>query len=261
MVILWIARREGTLALCKGRGRNPDKIKVCSMDHEKYIIQLADRIPVRNINFYIDSCRAMSAVQLQELSSSEEAERELRRLKDLIVGRGLKARPQAAAQAMIDYVTSFSSIDTRTGMKLIGKLMILYLRQGEFNEGTGHLSTLPFNFISYAVVEDLKLHGQGPSYSLVERFLDDLAERQIIESDFHARAVRNRCVKYTDTDIAVIFLGYSLAGIGGLLPLVPFPSKPTGFVTVLIAELKKLLPLGEANRFIKSLSPDRLTPS
>ncbi len=220
------------------------------MEKGKYIIELADRIPIRNINFYIDACREMSAVNRQKMDS-EQAEIPLKKLKSQISERGLKANPQKAIEVIINSFKD-GGIDTRLGMKLLGKLLVLYLRQGEFNEGTGHLSTLPFNFLSCAVVQDLKLHGHGPCHSFVEKFLDELAEEEIIEPYFHALLVKDRSAKYADEDMAAIFLGYSFASKGALLPIVPFPSKPAGFVAVLIAELKKLLPRGDANRFIKS---------
>lgn len=222
------------------------------MEKGKYIIELADRIPIRNINLYIDACRAMSAVNLQKITDSEQAEAELKKIKNLITDGGLKTDPQTAIAVLTDQVKDGGSAYSTLGMKLIGELIILYLRRGEFNDGTSHLSTLPFNFLSYAVVQDLKLHGHGPCNSFVEKFLDELAEGEIIEPYFHALLVKDRSAKYADEDMAAIFLGYSFASKGALLPIVPFPSKPVGFVAVLIAELKKLLPRGEANRFIKS---------
>lgn len=222
------------------------------MEKGKYIIELADRIPIRNINFYIDACRTMSTLNLQKITDSEQAEAALKKLKNLIIEGGLKTDPQAAIAVLMDQVRDGGSADSILGMKLIGKLIILYLRRGEFNEGTSHFSTLPFNFLSCAVVQDLRLHGHGPCHSFVEKFLDELAEEEIIAPYFHALLVKDRSAKYADEDMAAIFLGYSFAGKGALLPIVPFPSKPAGFLEVLIAELKKLLPRGEANRFIKS---------
>lgn len=222
------------------------------MENGKHILELAERIPVRNINFYIDACRGMSAVDLQKISSPEEAERELKRIKTMILEGGLKTDPQAAIEKIINYFKEDSSIETSVGMKLLGKLIILYLRQGEFQEKAGDNTQFPFNFLSYAVVEDLKFHGHGPSFSFVEKFLDDLAAREIIEPDFHALGIKDRCAKYSHRDMAAVILGYSFAARGAMLPIVRFPTRPAGFVDILIAELKKLIPRGEANRFIKS---------
>lgn len=221
------------------------------MEKGKYIVELSALIPIRNINFYIDTCRAMSGVNLQKITGSDETESALRRLK-IMISEELKLDPRTAIEIMINKVKDESIIEPRIGMKIIGKLIILYLRRGEFNEGTGHLSTIPFNFLSYSVVQDLRLHGEGPNLSFVEKCLDELAEHQIIDTGFHTLHVKSRSVKYTDQDMAAIFLGYSLASRAALLPIVPFPARPVSFVTVLIAELKKLLPRGEANRFIKS---------
>ena len=149
------------------------------MEKGNYIIELAGHIPVRNINFYIDACRAMNDANMQMLTEKD-----------------------------------------------------------------GRIANYPFHFLSFAFLEDLKLHGQGASYSLVEKVLDELAEHEIINAEFHGCRIRDRCV--TVQDMAALFMGYSLASRGALLPIVPFPAHPAGFAARLASELSILLPPGGA---------------
>jgi hypothetical protein len=217
----------------------------------KYLIELAQFIPSRNINFYIDACRRMMDVDFDKISGSSHAALELKHFKSLISNGELRTNPQAAIEAMMNDLKKPLRIDS---VKLLGYFILSYLRDGEFNEHKkGGLLKHPFNFISFAIVEDLKLHGQGPGYSLVEKFLDELVQEEIIDSRFHGLHVRNRCTTYSSfEDIAAMFLGFSLACNGAFRPMVPFPRKPEGFISRMIFELKKLLPEGEpVNTFVK----------
>jgi hypothetical protein len=215
----------------------------------KYIIELAQLIPSRNINFYIDACRAMSAVNMQDILDFGEAE--IRKLKSMVMDAGLQAKPKAAIEMLITHLKSADGVDVREGIKMLGKLMATNLREGEFKEKGGPFTKLPLTFISYAVVEDLMFHGQGPNYSFVGKFLDDLADHELIKPDFLGYAthtgdlIRTRCARYTHEDIAAIFLGYSYAHKGNLHPLVPFSNKPVGFMSALHHEVTKLLPCVE----------------
>lgn len=225
--------------------------------NRKYITELAERIPIRNINFYIEVCSAMSVTNLRE-RLSKEAERELKEIKKLASRDELRTRPQTAFKEVMNYLKEKSPVDPATGMKLLGKLIILYLRKGKFNKGASHFSTHPFNFLSYSIVEDLKLLGHGPCYSLVENFLDELVLREIIDQNFYSLHVRTRSMKYAYEDIAALFLGYSLISKGALLPLVPFFDNTAGFVSHLIQELEKLIPEDAAYNsfFNKGVSPE-----
>ncbi len=216
------------------------------MEKGKQIIELAQLIPARNINFYIDASRAMSAVNLNDILGFGEID--ITALRSLIIEGGLKAKPQAAIEMLIAYLKDAADrIGTPEGMKILGKLIITHLRKGEFQEKGGPFTKLPFSFLGYAVVEDLMLHGHGPNYSFVGKFLDELVENEIIKPGFLGyipqtyEYLRTRCSRYTHEDMAAIFLGYSFAR-GSLLPIVPFPSRPVGFVSALISEVKKLLP-------------------
>jgi hypothetical protein len=216
-----------------------------------YIAELGQRIPLRNIDFYVQVCRAMSMIDVQERLSGEAA-RELKKIKNLALTEELRTRPQTAFNEVMNYFKGKSPVDASTGMKLLGRLMVLYLRKGEFNKGTSHFSTHPFNFLSYSVVEDLKLLGHGPCYSLVENFLDELVLDEVIDQKFYSLQVRTRSLAYGYGDMAAIFLGYSLISKGALLPLVPFSGNTAGFVSHLVKELKKLLPPDAAeNSFFK----------
>lgn len=217
----------------------------------KYLIELAQLIPSRNINFFIDTCRRMTGVDFVRISSTSHAAPELKHFKSLISNGELRTNPQAAIEEMMNGLKKPLRIDS---VKLLGYFILSYLREGEFNEHKkGSLLKHPFNFVSFAIVEDLKLHGQGPGYSLVEKFLDELVQEEIIDSRFHGLHVRNRCTTCSSFgDIAAMFLGFSLAFNGAFRPIVPFPRKPEGFISRMIFELKKLLPRGEpVNTFLK----------
>ncbi len=217
------------------------------MEEAKRIVELAQLIPARNINFYIDACCAMSAVNLNDILGFGETD--ITTLRSLIMVDQLKAKPQAAIEMLIAYLKDAAGrIGTREGVKILGKLIITHLRKGEFQEKGGPFTKLPLSFLGYAVAEDLMLHGLGPNYSFVGKFLDELVKNEIIKpgfSDYTPQTyeyIRTRCTRYTREDMAAIFLGYSLASKGSLLPIVPFPARPVGFVSVLISEIKKLLP-------------------
>jgi hypothetical protein len=211
----------------------------------EYLIELAEILPHRNINFYIDACRAMCLIHPRHIPVPPEAEAQFKKILELVIGPELKEEPHAVAKAVINYLGETNGIDTAAGMKLLGKMLILYLRRGEFKTVARHRSTLPYDFLSFALVEDLKLNGQGPRYSLVEKFLDELAGTGVISLDFHGLQISQRCSLYAGgRDIATVFLGYSMATTGALLPIVPFPRHPVGFVARLLFELKSLLPCG-----------------
>ncbi len=212
------------------------------MENGNYIIELAGHIPVRNINFYIDTCRAMSAVNVQMLTGGYGTALEVRRLKNLPASANLKAKPRSAIAAMIDHVQENFSTRLTASMKLDSVLS--RLRGSEFIEKDARIANYPFHFLSFAIVEDLKLHGQGASYTFVEKVLDELAEHKIIHPELHGLHIKDRCA--TMQDMAALFLGYSLASRGALLPIVPFPARPAGFAARLASELSKLLPPGGA---------------
>jgi hypothetical protein len=197
----------------------------------KYVIELAARIPIRNINFYIDTYRAMSSVDLTDKNYAE-----LKKLESLVADKRLKGR--AAIEMLLTHLKDTSGIDISTGMKLLGKFLITRLRQGNVN------AMLPFTFLSSAIVEDLKIHKEGPNYEFVEKFLDELVEKNVLHPDLWGLHIRARCERYSHEDLAAIFLGYSIASQGAFSPMIPFPSKPVGFVSALISEVKKLLPRG-----------------
>jgi hypothetical protein len=225
------------------------------MEAAEKFIDLATRIPIRNINFYIEACRSMTAINLMSIAASREADAFMKKSKKIIFGEGLQADPQGAIELVINNARSDGTVDAATGIRVLGKLMIASFRQGEFKEqGKAYaVDRLPSDFLSCALVSDLRIHEQGrPSFSFVEKFLDDLADRQIIEPVPGSPGIRERIAQYDDRDLASVFLGYSFVARGALLPIVRFPTRPAGFVNVLIAELKKMIPRGGANRFIKS---------
>lgn len=209
------------------------------MEKGKYIIDLAHYIPHRNINFYIDTCRAMSAVNLEDIDNGE-----VRKLKRLIIDRRLQAKPQDAIKMVMTYLKDSTDINTPMGMKTLGKLIATHLRGGEFIEKGGPFAKLPLTFLSYAVVEDLKLHGHGPCYSFVGKLLNELSKQEIINPDFFGsvdyQIIQTRTAKYSYQDMAAIFLGYSFASQGTLLPIVRFPESPDGFASALVSEKRKL---------------------
>lgn len=209
------------------------------MEKGEYIIDLAHYIPHRNINFYIDTCRAMSAVNLEDIDNGE-----MRKLKSLIIDKKLQAKPQDAIKMVITYLKDSTDNNILTGMKALGKLIATHLRRGEFIEKGGPFAKLPLTFLSYVVVEDLKLHGHGPCYSFVAKLLNELSKQEIINPDFFGsvdyQTIQTRTAKYSYQDMAAIFLGYSLANEGNLLPIVRFPASPDGFVSALVSEKRKL---------------------
>jgi hypothetical protein len=192
------------------------------MENGKYILELAKHISIRNINFYIDTYKAMSAVDLSETDHG-----------DLIKLESLAANGR---------IKDTTNIDIPGGMKTLGKFLITRARKGNFAEKGDSFIMIPFTFLGSAIVGDLKLHGQGPNYEFVEKFMDELADQKIINPDCLGPRIRAVCEQYERTDLAAIFLGYSIASHSAFRPLIPFPANPEGFIPVLISEFKKLLP-------------------
>lgn len=139
------------------------------MANGEYLIKRAQLIPTRNINFYIDTCRAMSAVNMQTVTDGHGVALEVGRLKNLPANGDMKTKPRSAIAAMIDHVQENFGTRLTEGVKLVGYSVLSRLHQGEFIEKDGRNANYPFHFLSFAVLEDLKLHGHGASYSFVEK--------------------------------------------------------------------------------------------
>jgi hypothetical protein len=213
------------------------------MENGKYILELAQFLPAPSIHFYIDAWRAMSSVNLNDISGFGETE--INKIKSLITEKRLNANPQAVIKILIPYVMAANGGKSPDGLKILGKLIITHLREGKFQERSRSFSKIPINFLSYAVTEDLSLHGNGPNYTLVGKLLDKLVEKEMIQQRSPDRniykIIKARHTRYSLGDIAGIFLGYSFAKNNNLLPIVPFPGQSDGFVSVLLSEVRKLL--------------------
>lgn len=215
------------------------------MTQGKYVIDLASLIPSRNINFHIDACRAMS------LMSSAPAIAGRKMGPERTTGGGAKAGPQAVLEDLIGHVQTHFMGRLTEGMKLAGYLLLDRVRENVFKENDRGFANYPFHFLCFAVLDDLRLHGQARSGFLVEKFLDELAELEIIDPCFRDLFPREHCLhRYSMEHIAVLFLGSSLAARGALLPLVPFPAVRSGFVARLISESATLLPCGAGGAFL-----------
>ncbi len=189
-------------------------------------IELACVIPIRNINFYIDACRAMNSVNSQYIKNAE-----LRELASLIDGR---LKPQPTIEAMIIYFKTVGSID-HSGMKILGRSILMHA----LDEKGGSIIELPLSFLTYALIEDSKMYGKSPHFLLIEEVLNEIAELKIINWSFGKIRIKDRRTRYRNEDMAAIYLGYSFAHHGALLPIVSFPSRPGGFVAFLRSEWKR----------------------
>jgi hypothetical protein len=200
----------------------------------KYLLELTQHIPIRNINFYVDAFDAMCVANQYGTSIVEQ--REIEELEDIIREQSLERSPNETIGVL---VTTHSA---KLGIKTIGKLILSSLRLGRFHNGSETVSHLPFAFLTYVVVEDLKLHGQGPCYTLVEKFTGEITQQEATCSERPGSNVQAITAPYTHEDMAAIFLGYSFLSRGAQLPLVPFPSNKTGFVARLYYDVNKLFP-------------------
>jgi hypothetical protein len=209
------------------------------MENAKYIFELTQFIPSRNINFYIDACQEMNSVNFQYIKNDK-----LREPVDLI---DVRLKRQPTIEAMIIYFKTADSID-HSDMKILGKLILMHI----LDEKGGSIIGLPVSFLAYALIEDSKMCGNIPNFSLVEKSLNELAELKIMNPPFGQIRIRERRTRYRNEDIAAFFLGYSFASHGALLPLVSFPYNPVGFVAFLRTEwiryenLAKLTPMANA---------------
>lgn len=192
----------------------------------QYILELADFIPSRNINFYINTCQAMNSVNSQYIENIE-----MRKVASLIDGR-FKSQP--TIEALITYFKTAGSID-QSGMKILGKLILLHA----LDEKGESIIELPVSFLTYSFVEDSKFYDKNPHLSLVEKSLIELVELKIINPFCGQIRMHERRTRYTNEDIAAFFLGYSFASRGALLPIVSFPYRPGGFVAFLRSEWQR----------------------
>jgi hypothetical protein len=148
---------------------------------------------------------------------------------------------------MIIYFKTADSIN-HIDMKILGRLILMHT----LAEKGGSIIGLPVSFLTYAFIEDAKIYGKSPHFSLVEKSLNELAEMKIINPSFRQIRIKERRTRYRNEDVAAFFLGYSIASHGALLPIVAFPYNPGGFVAFLRSECKryenlaKLTPLADA---------------
>ncbi len=204
------------------------------MNSGQYLLELAGHIPARNINFYLDAYQAMDAVNQREADGFGTIE--IQKIKDRIADHGLEAQPVKALDLLL------STRNTCSEIKAIGKLLLSELRLGKFTERVESVATLPWTFLTYVVTADLELHGYGPCYSFVERFIDELSREKIINNNSQRSDIPRHVAEYIHEDMASIFLGYSLLSGGTLTCLVPFPAGKTGFTAKLFHDIQKLLP-------------------
>jgi hypothetical protein len=192
----------------------------------KHTIELACVIPISNINFYKDVCQAMNSVNSQYIKNAE-----LKELASLIDGR---LKPQPTIEAMISYFKTDGRIN-HSDMKILGRLILNHVLDAK----DGSIIELPLSFLTYALIEDSKSYGKSPHFSLVEEVLNELAELKIINPAFGEIRIKDRRTRYNNEDIATIYLGYSFASHGALLPIVSFPALHGGFVAFLSSEWKR----------------------
>jgi hypothetical protein len=204
------------------------------MANGKYILELAEHIPIRNINFILDACSAMDAVNQREPCDYDAGE--LQKMVGRITEQGLASQPKEAIELLL------SLNNTADGIKSVGRVILSNLRLNRFNAKNVSHANLPSVFLIYVVVEDLKLHGQGPCYTLVDKFAQELGHQEIIPQKNQVSAIPSLMDKFIHEDMAAIFLGYSLLQTGTLRPLIPFPSHKTGFVARLFHDVNTLLP-------------------
>jgi hypothetical protein len=204
------------------------------MANGKYILELAEHIPIRNINFILDACGAMSAVNQREPSDYDRGK--LEKMVGRITERGLTSLPKEAIELLL------SSDTTDDCIKAVGRVILSNLRLNQFNAKSVSYASFPSIFLIYVVVEDLKLHGQGPCYTLVDKFAQELGHQEIIPGKNQVSAIPSLMDKFIHEDMAAIFLGYSLLQTGTLRPLILFPSHKTGFVARLFHDVNTLLP-------------------
>jgi len=212
------------------------------MDKGNQLIELAERIPIKNINFYLNAYHAMNAVSLQEITDSDDTGLKFEFLR-LIRDNGLRSKPRTVLEVTINYCNEDNMRDAAGKIKMLGTLIVTHLRQGEFVDQGVSIDNPPFTFLSYAIAEDLKLYGFGNDASFLENVITDLRGlRSIDPASCSSRTIRTYLKGYSHVDIAAIFLGYSLARQGSLRAIVPIPANAVGFVAVLNSELKKLSP-------------------
>ena len=144
------------------------------MSSGKCLIELANHISARNVNFYLDAYEAMCAVNEEELQHADDAL--LPGMLDLIVERRLEKNPQEAIETLLFEYRANGSVQS------VGRLIASNLRLGKFNEKTGVRTELPFIFLNYSIVEDLLLRGHGPWYALVEKVTWELGSQEGVKS-------------------------------------------------------------------------------
>jgi hypothetical protein len=206
------------------------------MEIGKAHIELAAHVPARNIRFYLDSQQAMNAVSQKIINSFSNID--LQKIKGPIFDRRLEAKPQEAIAMLL------AENNTLSGRKAVGKLILSNLRHGKFNKKGGPFLKLPETFLMYGLVQDLHHRGLGPRYTLVERFIDGIAQQGAGLSGDRYLDVRGRLANYIHEDMAAIYLGYTLLNFSRETfgPIVPFPSHKTGFIDKLFRDVKKLCP-------------------
>jgi hypothetical protein len=210
------------------------------MKNENCLLELAELIPVRNINFFLDAYNVMRAIDLDVMWSCGESRAELKKLKD-VIANGIS--PEAVIQSTIGYLTCINRMDTPRGMELLGHVVLKHVLQKEENCGEQDgASRLPFIFTAYSLVQDLIFHGYGPNYTFVGEVFHSLPERIVTEPNFSGAAIENICGRYTCEDIAALFLAYSFVVNRTLRPLVPFPRNSSGFPAFIFSEAKMLFP-------------------
>ncbi len=205
------------------------------MNSGQYLLELAEHIPARNINFYLDTYQAMDAVNQREADGFDALE--VKKLKHSIAQYGLEAQPSKALDLFL------KRRNTSCEIKAIGKLLLSELRLRKFTERRESPVFLPWTFLTYVVTADLEFHGHGPCFSFVERFIDELSQARIINHNHLSGDIPHHIAEYIHEDMASIFLGYSLLSEGTLTYLVPFPAGKTGFTAKLFHDVHKLLPL------------------
>ncbi len=213
---------------------------VFKMKKGNYLIELAVHIPLRNVNFYLDVCHVMSAIDLNEIWCRGEMSAEIEKLKSVITDG---SNPQEVIQLMVGYLTCTNRKHSPCGLELLGHIVLKHVLQREESSGEhSGASKLPFIFTAYSIAQDLIFHGYGPNYSFVGKVLDALAKNIAANPDFPDLDIRNICARYTYEDIAAIFLGYSFVINRAPRPIVPFPAHSAGFPAFILFEMKMLFP-------------------
>lgn len=185
------------------------------MTNSQFLMELFALIPARNINFYIDTYMATRTIA---------------------VGK------QDALSALIDRARANYNTIVTDSMKLVGYFILSQFGGSEADKRECFIEKLPDYFLSVAIIKDLNLQRQAVSNSFVDRVFSELKEQEIVHSGFQRVSIEESGL--TEQDMAELFLGFSLAAKGAMIPIVPFPAYPAGYAARLASELRKLLPIG-----------------